>query len=431
MPITLPQAEFVTPATLPAGDPPAQALNVVLVDEELPYPPTSGKRIRSLNLTLRLARRHRLTYLCHRHQDPAETLKARAFFLQHGIRTVVVDRAVPRKSGVGFYARLAANLLSRLPYSVSSHCSKALCRAIQHHAANNRVDLWHCEWTPYAEAMRAVPDAPWVVMAHNIESQIWQRYRDHDANPLRRWFIQRQVLRFLNFEQRIFGQALATVTVSQEDADLASWVFGAGRVDIVENGVDTVLFQPPEAPRRPGEVLFLGSLDWRPNLDGVCLLLDQVWPAVSAAQPEARLQIVGRNPPAWLQHRVAATPGVELHASVPDVRPFLARCSVLAVPLRIGGGSRLKILEALACATPVVSTRIGAEGLQLKADEHLSVVDDTPQMAQSLIACLRSPESARAQAQRGREFVLEHHDWDRLADKLEQVWLRGAGVPRT
>src|SRR5215472_11706829 len=105
---------------------PRRPLRVVLVDEELPYPATSGKRIRTLNLTLRLARRHQLTYVCHRNADPEEARRAAEFFADHGIETVVVDRAVPPKSGPGFYLRLAANLLSQLPYSVASHTSRAL-----------------------------------------------------------------------------------------------------------------------------------------------------------------------------------------------------------------------------------------------------------------------------------------------------------------
>src|SRR5258707_485370 len=131
-------ATLITPhASLsPAGRP----LHVVVVDEELPYPPTSGKRIRTLNLTLRLARRHRLTYLCHRNADRAEADRARAYFSEHGIETVVVERAVPPKSGPGFYARLGVNLLSSLPYSVASHNSRGLRRALQDYAATHHVD---------------------------------------------------------------------------------------------------------------------------------------------------------------------------------------------------------------------------------------------------------------------------------------------------
>ena len=140
------------------------------------------------------------------------------------------------------------------------------------------------------------------------------------------------------------------------------------------------------------------------------------------------MQIVGRNPPEWLAQRVAAAPGAELHASVPDVRPFLTACSALAVPLRIAGGSRLKILEALACATPVVATRIGAEGLRLTDGEHLTVVEDCKAMTAALLAVLRDPEPALSQAERGRQVVLEHYHWDALADRLERVWLSCAGV---
>src|SRR5262245_7444367 len=119
-------------------------MHVVVVDEELPYPPTSGKRIRSMNLVLALARRHQITYLCHRNMDRKEADEAASFFADHDIETVVVERTVPRKSGPMFYARLAANLLSPLPYSVTSHTSRALRSAIRDHAAKKKVDLWQC-----------------------------------------------------------------------------------------------------------------------------------------------------------------------------------------------------------------------------------------------------------------------------------------------
>jgi len=157
-------------------------------------------------------------------------------------------------------------------------------------------------------------------------------------------------------------------------------------------------------------------------------MLDHVFPQVIAQEPGARLCVVGRHPPAGLVRRLEGTQGVELHADVPDVRPFLGQSGVMAVPLRIGGGSRLKILEALACATPVVATRIGAEGLRLTDGEHLTVVEDCKAMTAALVAVLRDPEPALSQAERGRQVVLEHYHWDALADRLERVWLSCAGV---
>jgi glycosyltransferase involved in cell wall biosynthesis len=398
-------------------------LHVAVVDEELPYPPTSGKRIRTLGLLLRLARRHRITYLCHRNGDAEEARRAAAFFADQGIETVVVDRPVPRKSGIGFYGRLAANLFSALPYSVSSHSSPALRQAVRAYAARHQVDLWQCEWTPYLEVLRVLADQRILVMAHNIESQIWQRYQETERNPLKRWYIKRQWRKFERFERRAFAGATRAVFVSEQDAALARSRFGAPRVAVVDNGVDTTFFRPEGVPREAQRLLFLGSLDWRPNLDAAQLLLDQIFPRVRAQEPSARLCIVGRNPPEWLVRRARQEAGVELAANVPDVRPYLARCGALTVPLRIGGGSRLKILEALAAGLPVVSTAVGAEGLRLEPGRHLVLADGVDEMAGALVRCIRAPEPARAMAARGREVVLSQYDWEALATKLEQTWV--------
>jgi glycosyltransferase involved in cell wall biosynthesis len=400
-----------------------------MVDEELPYPATSGKRIRTLNLTLRLARRHELTYVCHRNADPDEARRAAEFFAGHGIATVVADRAVPPKSGPGFYLRLAANLLSPLPYSVATHTSRALRRALKEQARTRPVDVWHCEWTPYAQALRGIAHGRRVVVAHNVESLIWQRYYETESDALRRWYIGRQWGKFRRFERCVLGEVEHTVAVSDADANRFRQDFGIEQIDVVENGVDTAYFQPQGVRREPGRLLFLGSLDWRPNLDGVQLLLERVFPAVRAAEPSARLCLVGRNPPESLRRQVASMSGVELHGSVPDVRPYLADCGMLVVPLRIGGGSRLKILEALASGTPVVSTRIGAEGLCLEAGHDLTVVEVIDDLAEALVKGIRDPASIQSQAERGRERVLGRYDWDRLAGQLEQVWMRCATEP--
>src|SRR5262249_13220937 len=140
-----------------------------------------------------------------------------------------------------------------------------------------------------------------------------------------------------------------------------------------------------------------------------------------------KLVVVGRNPPDWLRDRIKNCPNVELHGSVPDVRPFIARAGVLAVPLGIGGGSRLKILEAAASGFPGVSTRVGAEGLELTPGRHLDVVEDCEGMAASLVAAIREPERMRKMAHEGRRTALVHYDWDALANRLEQVWLDTAG----
>lgn len=403
-------------------------MNVVVVGGALPYPADAGNRIRTLNLLVRLARRHRVTLLAARNPDRREARAAVEYLADHRVEAVEVAHAVPPKSGARFYARLAANLASPLPYSVASHHGPALVAAVRRLAARGRVDLWQAEWAAGLEALRGLDGARKLVVAHNVETLIWERYARTEAHPLRRWYVRDQARKFERFERRAFAEAHRVVAVSPDDAALIHDRFGVprGRVDVVDNGIDRAAFEAVVPDRDPRRVLFLGSLEWRPNLDAVGLLLDRIFPAVRAAVPGATLDLVGRRPPAALARRAAGAPGVALHADVADVRPFLARAGVMAVPLRVGGGSRLKILEALATGLPVVSTRVGAEGLCLRDGEHLDLADDPPAFAAALAAALRDPDRARHLAARGRDLVLRRYDWDALAGALERSWERCA-----
>jgi glycosyltransferase involved in cell wall biosynthesis len=404
------------------------SLSVVVLDEELPFPLTSGKRIRSYHLLTRLARRHQITVLAHRNSDPNEAAAAEAEFQNRGIRTVVVDRTVPPKSGAGFYARLAGNLLSPLPYSVATHTSPALVQAVRHLAAQQPVDLWHCEWTPYAQVLQLafgqqLPQHRWTLMAHNVESLIWQRYTQTEPNAVKRWYLRRQWEKYERFERWAVTSASTTIAVSSDDARLLRDRFEARSVAVVDNGVDLDYFKPQrDVDRDPRRLLYLGSLDWRPNLDAVTQLLDQIFPQVRKQVPGATLVVVGRRPPAWLRYRAAQQAGVQLVADVPDVRPFLATCGMLVVPLRIGGGSRLKILEALATETPVISTRIGAEGLQLVADRDLVICPTPAEMTTAILNAIERPDELRDTAERGRQTVQARYSWDRLAQRLDAFW---------
>jgi glycosyltransferase involved in cell wall biosynthesis len=261
-------------------------------------------------------------------------------------------------------------------------------------------------------------------MAHNVESQIWQRYFENEVNPLKRWYIGRQWRKFERFERRVFQAVDEVVAVSSQDADVMRDHFGARSVDVVENGVDTDYFRPGQSQRDPTRILFLGSLDWRPNLDAADQLLSVIFPSVLAEEPAARLCLVGRNPPENLRRRVENTPGVDLYANVADVRPFLANSALMVVPLRIGGGSRLKILEAFAAGLPVISTWIGAEGLRVQDGRHLIAVESVDFLAAEVVASLRNPAPGLARAETARRLVESEYDWEILANRLECVWMQ-------
>ena len=393
------------------------------MNEGLGYPPKGGNWLRTLNLMLPLARRHELTYVCRSGGDDKAEETARQFYADHGIQIHVCGKPPAEKRGTAFYARVAANLASPLPYSIASHRSREVRDEIRHLAESKAADLFQFEALGYADTLNGT-SARTIVMAHNVESLIWERLCQTEPQPVRRWFIGKQLRKYERYERDVMHGASRVIAVSREDAVLLNDRFGVNDVRVVDNGVDVKYFASTAAQRAPDpkQILFLGSLDWRPNLDAIDVLLTQVMPEVLAVEPEARLSIVGRNPSAALLRRIRREPNVEVHANVDDVRPYLARSAVMAVPLRIGGGSRLKILEAIAAGVPVVSTAVGSEGLLFEADRDLRVAEGGQAMATAIVDTMRNPERAAAMVERGRTLIDAHYDWSRLADRLEQIW---------
>ena len=405
-------------------------MKVVIVNEGLGYPPKGGNWLRTLNLMLPLARRHEITYVCRGAKDEQAEQIARSFYTENGIRIRVCGEPPADKKGPAFYVRVAANLSSPLPYSIASHRSQDVRSEIRRLANSENIDLFQFESLGYADALTGTR-ARTMVMAHNVESLIWERLYQTERQRLKRWFIGHQLRKYERYERAVMHGASRVVAVSREDAAMLKERFGVSGAVVVDNGVDVKYFTLGAAARSPNpkQILFLGSLDWRPNLDAIDVLLARVMPQVLAAEPEARLSIVGRNPPPALIRRLRREPNVDLHADVEDVRPYLARSAVMAVPLRIGGGSRLKILEAIAAGLPVVSTRIGCEGLIFEAGRDLSVVESEDQMAAALVETIRNPARAAEMVRSGRTVIDAHYDWSRLADRLEQVWFDLTSTP--
>lgn len=394
----------------------------MVIDEEIPYPADSGKRIRTWNLLRRLAPRHRISLLCYgTNQEQAFSAVQSA-----GIDVHLVD-PIANLRGWQLHARLFANLFSPYPYSVSKHYTRRFQRQLNLLLQKEPFDLLHCEWTPYARFLEAADGIRTLVSAHGVESQIWFRRARHSNTVAERIFFALQALKMGRFERRAVRRASWVTTVSSLDAQ-AIQAWGAASISLVENGVDPDEFQPTAEPDKPSDLLFVGSLDWFANQDGVLYLLEQIWPLIRSQQPQARLRIIGRRPPVLLEKRIANSPGVELIGEVSDVRPFFSRAAVVVVPLRIGGGTRIKILEALSMGKAVVSTSVGAEGLAVVDGVHLLLADSPQEFARRAIDLLSSPEERRRLGENGRKLAIQRYSWNHLADLLESAWYRACGI---
>ena len=238
-------------------------MNVLIVDGDVSYPPTSGKRLRTLNLMLGLAAKHRIAYLARSHGDALANDKATQFLASKGIDARIVDDPIARKKGAGFYVRLAGNLLAREPYSVTSHHSEGMRQAVHDYVAANEVDLYQLEWVGYLYCLeglgRPVSELPIVAQAHNVDALIWQRYREMERNPLKRWYIAAQEQKFRRFEADAFRTVRRVVAVSAEDAALATNWYGIDSVEVVDNGVDVNYFRDVRPRDGMRSILFLGA----------------------------------------------------------------------------------------------------------------------------------------------------------------------------
>lgn len=391
-------------------------MKILVTDEEFPWPLDSGKRIRSFNLISRLVSRHEVYYLAYGVSDSEgfDHLK------QCGITPLPVPRQVPRKSGFVFYLRLLRNLFSPWPYIVSSHYSCLFDSALKVEIEMRRPDLVLCEWTPYAIFLSDLPGPKKMIVAHNIEHRIWRRYYDNESNPIKRWYIGLQMRKLERFERQAFAWADAATAVSESEAEIIRSFTPGLPVSVIENGVDLGYFAPQPPPANSSRLVFVGALDWRPNQDAVRHLVGDILPILKGMGVQIEIDLIGSNPPPELV-ALSRRPGVNLVGHVQDVRPYVARAAVYVVPLRIGGGTRLKILEALAMKKAVVATRVGAEGLDVSDGENIMLADTPETFAGKIKQILEDSELARRLGENGRRLVEQSYGWDHLAGKLDKA----------
>jgi glycosyltransferase involved in cell wall biosynthesis len=247
-----------------------------------------------------------------------------------------------------------------------------------------------------------------------------------ESSAVRRLFGRLEAAKVEREEQRAWSVADGCVATSSVDEAVIRTARPEMPTAVVPNAVDTDYFHPSPAPADPEGIVFVASLSYRPNTDAVAWFTDQVLPRVRRARPGAVLTVVGKGPPTWL--RRLEGPGVVVTGAVDDVRPFLERASVVVAPLRVGSGTRLKVLEGLSMAKAVVSTTLGAEGLDVADGEHLLLADDPAELADTILRVMADPALAGRLGAAGRALVLERYGWASAAARLEAFHAEVAGV---
>jgi glycosyltransferase involved in cell wall biosynthesis len=404
-------------SAITAGEPPVK---ILVVSPHFPYPPRSGFATRVHHLTQALATRHSVTLLTYAHPSDRDGAVA----LPADLTVHVVDRD-QGSMGAKRVAQ-ALTLLSPRPYYCRLWNSRQMQQAIDDLCSRLEFDLIQLE-SSFLCTFRFPPGARLVIDEHNIEYELFRRMGEGERSLPRRAFNWAEHGRFRHFEQHWWKQVDACVVTSEREGTIVRAHAPATPVGVVPNGVDLDYFavQPHEV--EPATLVFNATLTYRPNLDAALYLLDEIWPAISRRQPSARLTIVGRVEEA--DARRLRRPGVELLGEVPDVRPHLRRAAVVAVPVRIGSGTRLKVVEGLALGKALVSTSLGCEGLAVADGEHLLIADGEEAFAERVLELFADRARADALGRAGRRLVESNYSWELAGEALDALYARIGDTP--
>ncbi len=385
-------------------------------------PPDTGGKIRSYNILRELARKHSVTFFSFYAAHPND---------HHSSLTQIFDEAIclpldlPQAKSPGELFDYLRYLFTFDSYSVMKYAKPSVRREFCALLARKKFDVILCDF------MFAAPVIPWdfpcpkVLFTHNVEAMIWKRHYQVAKNPLWKVISWREWKTMETAERKYLQRADHVLAVSETDRDVFQEYVEPSKLTIVPTGVDIEFFKPSPGEESPDSLVFTGSMDWLPNEDGIVYFVEQVMPLIRQQIPSITLSVVGRKPSQRLQELASRDQSIHLTGWVEDVRPYVARGAVCIVPLRIGGGTRLKIYEAMAMGKAVVSTTIGAEGLPVQHGENILIADAPEDFARQTVTLLRDAGRRNQIGVAARNLVAENYTWASVAkgfaDVLQQV----------
>jgi sugar transferase (PEP-CTERM/EpsH1 system associated) len=401
-------------------------MRILFVTQIIPYPPHGGVLQRGFNLLRELGRDHEVDVLAFHHPDelpPGEPVERSRATLGAFCRRVEYFPLWPKRSRLHKVAAFAAGAVYTKPFSVLAHKSTRLRHRIIELCTSEPPDIVHLDTIALAPYAQHCADVPVVLGHHNIESQLMARRTKYEASSAARAYVRAQAARLERYERKYAGTFPLNITVSDADADTLRAICPMANVAVVPNGVDTEYFVPRRGEEGPA-VVFTGGMNMFANRDAVEWFLDSVWPLIKREIPDARFYAIGQRPSARVLDAAAADLSIEAPGFVEDVRPWVARAGVYVIPLRVGGGTRLKMVDAMAQGKAMVATTVGAEGIDGEDGVHFVLADEPEAFANSTVRLLRDRGAAVRLGAAARARAEERYSWSALGQQLAANYSR-------
>lgn len=332
-----------------------------------------------------------------------------------------VPITIPEQRGPREYAAYAKNLLSGRPYSLTKYAQPHVAVQLRRHLQEASYDLIVCDFLLTAGVI------PWdlpgrrVLFTHNVEAQIWERQFRVARNPVWKAACYREFRTIQRMEREYLRRSDHVLTVSETDRDFFAHFVDRSKMSVIPTGVDVDYFRPTPELEQENAIVFTGSMDWLANEEGILFFMNKVLPMIRQQIPESTLWVVGRRPSSRLQRLANEIPGVKVTGTVADIRPYMAKSSVYVVPLLVGGGTRLKIFEAMAMGRAIVSTSIGAEGLPVVPGRDIVLADKPEDFARNVIDLLNSRPKREALGRAARQLVENSYSWNSVGNEFAEI----------
>ena len=391
-------------------------MKILFLSPTVPFPLTDGGRIRVFNLLKQIAQRSKVTLLALETQS--SDVESIVHLERLGIRVHLVRQG--RKLPSVSFGTLLRAFLKKVPITVARYNVPAYRQKFRELVATEPFNLVHYEMFHVAQ-FHTETHLPSLLSQQNVDAAIWRRLCQETANPLRKCLYWTQQRAFERYERLTHPQFDIVTCASEIDRQTFQRTNAAGRFEIIPNGVDVEDYQPAYGSEEEAHLIYIGSMDWYPNEDAVAFFADEVLPKIREKLPDVQFSAVGGNPSPRVQ-KLAARSHILVTGRVPEIKPYFARATVFVVPLRIGSGTRLKILEALAMGKAVVSTTVGAEGLNLVDGEEILIADEPIAFAEAVLRLLTDASLRRKIGENGRARVERDYDWRRIGEKLYRLY---------
>ncbi len=392
-------------------------MNILFLSTENPFPLDHGHHLRTYHVLKALAEVHTVHFIAFTQDNSGSKYKPQ---LQAFCKSVDIYKLKYRGWRQAFLSVL--NLFSSLPLIAQKYYDTQVASRIKELIVAHKIDLVHFDLLHLAQYRKTINGLPSILVNHNVESLRVFRWSKVERNLLMKLFLRYQYSKLKKFEKKVCLEFDRCTVVSETDKEILTKLCGRGNFVIIPNGVDVHYFHASNAVPVANTLVWAGSMSGAYNRDAVIYFLEEIWPLIQNEISNTRVTFVGSSPPEILKRMAAQSVNVECTGYVEDVRPYIEKSAVFIAPLRSGSGTKVKVLNAMSQGKPVVTTAIGAEGIEAQPDEDIVIADDPAEFARKTVYFLKHSEEAKKIGQRARSLIEKKYDWEVINRTIRQVY---------